>query len=282
MYLSFDFELAWGVIANGRWRHREKAGVYDRLFKMFPALLGALESREVAVDWATVGALLVEPGEVPHEHLPEDYGRALRAFVAEAAETSKDGRRLIDLLLACRHQRLLSHSMTHVVLDRDDVTAECAVADLTAAGDRLRAAGHGADVLVLPENRECPEAVLVAAGVRAIRTPARYDSDRVRRTAQKLHDLPAAEVSGGAVRRLSGSLLFQPRGVRWRDRAVFRLQRAGVVAAARRGRDLCLWLHPFNFGVYPDLMDDLVVLLDELCTLRDADRLRFASLVDVR
>ena len=282
VYISFDFELAWGVIANGNWRRREAAGVYERLTDTFPQLVDVLESREIGVDWATVGALLIDPQRVPTEHLPTDYAAAVQTFVTESKPSTRDGRRLVDRLLATRFQRLISHGMTHVVLDRTDLGPAGIVADLSAADRALASVGHTGAALVFPENRECGDEPLLAAGVRVVRTAPRYHSGRLQRGVQKVLSPPVATVSGADVRRLSGSLLFQPRGTRSRDLGLFALQRAAVVRAVGGGRSVCLWLHPFNIGVYPRLLKDLTSLLDELCRLRDTGRARFASALDVR
>lgn len=257
LWITFDFELGWGVVENQRWMVREKSGVYDQLHILFDELLECLECLEVPVCWATVGAMAQNHTQHNFDFLPSKIKCKLKQFCKDSKESTRDGRRLIDSLLASHHQKLVSHSYSHVVYTEETVTADHVRIDLAKVCDILAAFGGDPSVMVLPENKIPDVGLLTAAGVNSIRLPPKHSNACISRVCEKLYIHPSADTyANGLTTFFPGSMLFKPRGTDFASRRLFDLEIAGLKRQLNRGISQHIWLHPFNFGEYNFLFDE--------------------------
>lgn len=279
-WLNFDFELGWGVIANGRWRQRESVGVYQRLRDIFPSIVSLLDDRDLAADWATVGAMSVSRSEIQLDHLPSAYADAVNSFLVEAEPPTYDGRDLVGLVSASKVQRVVSHGYSHITLDRSDLTSDAILEEVGLARTLVDGMGGDGSALVFPENRPCPTHLLAELKVSAVRTAPRYSNSGPVRALQKVALAPAAGWSDSVPAELCGSMLFKQRDLSLASKALFAIQRSRLLTSLRGNRSQCIWLHPFNFCEYPNLLDEFTRLVDEVALLRDKGVLTIGSLSD--
>jgi len=279
--LSFDFEIGWGDVTNGRWIARERRGTYVRLRKVLPRLLAAMDELELPATWATVGAMIAPPDTRDYSHLPADAARIVAESIARGEKASFDGIDLFEAVLAHERtgHRIACHSYSHVPFGFAGVDSETVRADLLRAADTFAAHGIRTDRFVFPENDEACHEVLRSVGMLKARTPAvRTASSRLRYLISTVVDAPPeaiirAHPSGLELE--SGSMLFNMGvGKAYRMPFVSRRARAGLRAlSARRSSRMHVWAHPFNFAESDLLLDSFVRFLKQVAAERDAGRL---------
>ena len=256
LWITFDFELGWGVVENQRWIVREQNGVYERMTAQFAELLAGLESLEVPVCWATVGAMTQNQNQYDFHFLPDGIRLKLEQFCKTSKETTRDGRRFIDALMASNYQKIVSHSYSHVVYTAGAVTEDQVRADLAKVGDILLALGGDPSIMVLPENKIPDLGLLKSAGVSSFRLPPKHSSGRISCIFEKIYSHPSADkYTDDSTTFFPGSMLFKPRGDDVFSRRLFDLQISGLKQQLKRGVSQHIWLHPFNFGEYDFLYE---------------------------
>ena len=274
VYLTFDFEIGWGSIDDGGWPRRQSAGVYRDLRPLFRELVAALDDRALPCTWAVVGAILEPDGKATLSHLDGAYLKDAIAFQDGAEALTRDGRDLLDVLLAARApHRFATHGYTHVSFQDTEQSAEGLATELSLARDANRRAGLDASRLVFPRNQLGHLDIVHASGIDKVRTPAAGQSGTPRgRLARGLRAVtaPPAEVTetmtpDGLV--LHSGTEFLNWGVNASPLKVAvhkrRLSRAIRMAASGRG-DAHFWVHPFNLvetkGLFPYFLGMLATL----------------------
>jgi len=280
--LSLDFELGWGTLENNRWRRRERAGVYERLRPAMRSFLSLLDDLEIAVTWATVGAMVCKPEDMDFDHVPAVQREAVGRFLSGAHPTTRDGRDLLEMMLGARVRHDIgSHSFSHTRFGTTGFDLEARRTDLYRARTILRQWGCTPQSFVFPENDAPSLAGLADADIRLARlAPMASRTSRLTRlrtlAAPPPGTLTVAADEGPATE--AGSMLFHwpPSGRGHRLRRAVTLLRAfrGLRRAARGGPAVHYWLHPFNLAENHDLHRSLARLLREAAAHRDAGRLR--------
>lgn len=287
--ISLDFEAGWGVIDNGKWRLREKAGVYDRLRPALRRFVAQLDATEISCIWAVVGGMVDDPALRDISHLKGSYRAKADRFLAEAKPATKDGRDLLDTVLAARcAQRFGTHGYSHVLFSDPEQDADVFAAELQRARAVNARYGLDAGFFVFPENRFGHLETVRAAGVSMVRMPALNAS--------------AQPGAGTAVSRAMGAVLRPPSPVAERqDASGLRLHHGtellnwgagagaaktwltkrrieGALRAARGGAHVHFWLHPFNLAETRGLLAYVEDLLSCLARWRDAGEIEISGL----
>lgn len=285
-YLSLDFELGWGVIENGRWKERQQKGVYKELRPVLTEFLDFLAEREIALDWATVGAMIAERQEGEFDHLPQNLVAPIDNFLNTADADTIDGRDLFDKLLACRTaQNIGSHSYSHTRFSRDGYSVDAQTADLRKAQDVLKAWGCEPDFFVFPVNHDKTYMPLADNGIRSGRGKPLYKKSvlpsPLNRMLQKTIACPPAvqenEIDG--VTRHHGSLFYNWYG---KHASIMRhfvnLQASRALSNVVAGNSQHFWIHPFNLVDTPGHFGDLKHLLGKVADLRDAGKIEIGAM----
>lgn len=281
LWITFDFELGWGVVENQRWITRERAGVYERLHALFGRLLETLEEHEIPVCWATVGAMSQSINQYDWDYLPQELEFKLVNFCNESKDTTRDGRALIDSLLATKHQKIVSHSYSHAVYTADYITNAQVLDDLNKVKEIMALLNGSASTMVLPENRIPEIQLLKKAGVDTIRLPPEYRASRLPRLMEKLFWHPsAADYCHESIKYFPGSMLFKPRGDDIVSQRAFELEVAGLKCQLKRGVSQHIWLHPFNFGEYDKLLSAFEKFIHWAAYERDKGTLQIGCMSD--
>lgn len=290
LIVSFDFEIGWGSIENGMWRSRERAGVYSGLRKSLKTFIATLNSLEIAASWATVGAMISEPGPDDFAHLPNDARTKTCEFFADAGAETRDGRDLFDLVaMANTPQDIGSHTYSHLRFSYPGFDADARLADMTKARAALaRADIHNPQSFVYPLNHAQSRTELAQTGFSMVRTaPLSPPRTRLGKLWSAAMDRPPAAAIANApdgTTLLSGSLFFNwgtGRSAPLRRALITRQTDRGLRHAARTGTALHLWLHPFNLAETPGLLDGLTATLTNAARLRDRGELQIATMADL-
>lgn len=292
LVLSFDFEVGWGTIVNQWWRRRERQGVYSELRPVLRRLLAALDEMEVPATWATVGGMLASPNDLTFDHLPEELQRLSASFASEAAESTRDGRDLFELILGTRIEHEIGfHTYSHASFGTPGYDNEGQEIDLGLGLAQLAKWGEEPVSFVFPENDASSFPPLTKFGLKVARL-APTMSSRWQPTSNLIHRIwskvgppPFAqeETLECGLKTQSGSMFFN-----WHGRPFLGLRRQLVLAQAYRGMRAAVehgttvhyWLHPFNLAESPELLSDLVALLEQACILPARDGLRIVRMGD--
>lgn len=284
--ISLDFEIGWGVWELERWRERQPANVYTDLRPVLANFVGFLAERDIALIWATVGAMICAPKPDDFDYLPAAARDHISRFLQETDVATHDGRDLFDCVLSCRTtQEFASHSFSHTRFDYPGLTHEMRTEDLRRSRSELARAGVPVDRLVFPENIVAEWEALAASGIRLARTPikARPRSRITNAVRANLAGPPMAvqDTGGAGVAAQSGSLFFNwyGRAAPLRRKLVNAQARRGLEHAIRTGGTLHLWLHPFNLTATPGLYEDFTAFLALAADHRDRGELGFGGFV---
>ena len=284
--VSLDFELGWGSIENGKWREREKAGVYRELRPQIGRLAAFIEAREIPLTWAVVGGMADDASASDFDHLPLDARPHYASFLREAENDTKDGSDLLDRLQSLRtKQDLGSHSYSHLRFDWPGYDHEARRRDLELSRDALASRGIDAKSFVYPLNIIDDHAAATEAGIKTARLPAPMAATKAGKLLSRtLTPPPAAqrtEREDGLILDQGSMLFVWGTKSDWRLRKVLVLRQArlGLERAKRGGGDLHLWLHPFNLVEVNGLFDELCSFLDEAATLRDSGKILIEPMV---
>lgn len=282
--LSLDFEAGWGVIGNGRWQKREADGVYDTLRPVLRRFVSQLDATGISCVWAVVGGMIDSPAERDISHLKGQYRAKAEHFLSTAQPNTKDGRDLLETVLAARCPQLFgTHGYSHVLFTDPEQDDEVISGEL----DRARAANarHGlpSTFLVFPENRFGAFGLVHRAGIIVARMPAfgnQAGSGR-RNLVQRALQValrppnPVVEMSDATGLRLHHGTELLNWGVdagpakTWLTKR--RIERA--LAMACGGAHVHFWLHPFNLAETRGLLSYVEDLLVRLALWRDAGKI---------
>lgn len=287
LVISLDFEIGWGVWESERWRARQARDVYRDLRPALRRFVDFLDARQLALTWATVGAMVSPRADGEFDYLPGAARDHIHRFLAEAAPDTIDGRDLFDIVSGARTpQHFASHSYSHTRFDYAGMTGEALTTDLARSTARMAELGHPVDALVFPENIVAHWDALAANGIRVGRLPAPQvrptglgPLDRVLSRTIAAPPLAQDSAGGTGVAAHSGSLFFNWYGaaLSLRRAMVERQARLGLAEAVRTGGTLHLWLHPFNLTDTPDMVGALERFLNEAAVQRDQGRLDIVS-----
>jgi hypothetical protein len=297
LVISFDFELGWGVLDSPTWRLREQQGLYQRMRPVMAEVFDFLEKHEIPTTWATVSSMTIEKeSELPLDHLPPAYRKAVVEFFNSAAPETRCG---LDLLAAWQQQlapfsELCSHTATHLYPSFGDVTAEHYVADVAASVDRLEALyGKPMDSLIFTRDQDAFREQVSAYRSMNLRIgPQNYGkagSGKLRRmmggVARFWDPIPESHVALGPQKECThgGSLYFNWSGGDFE--AIKRLQvrtQASRLLRQMRQQDSTfhLWLHPFNLAESTHHWRLFQRFLTEAVRLRDAGSLAILTMRD--
>jgi len=275
--ISLDFELGWGAIETGMWRHRQSLGVYTGLRQRMASFVAFLEARELAVTFAMVGAANQNPGTQNFDYLPDDARAAAEKFVREADPKTQDGRDLLDQLLGMRTaQDIGSHSYSHTRFNWRGFSAEAKEEDVKRSCEALAQSGVNTQSFVYPLNIIDNHTILERAGIEIARLPPPMARSKMGKLQERLSGAPPAANHAPFSNSLTletGSLLYVW-GVKrdWRIRRWMTLRQANqaLKRASRNQGNMHIWLHPFNLVEVPELYDDLIQFLETATGLRDA------------
>ncbi len=283
LIITLDFEIGWGVWESERWRARQAKGVYRDLRPALQSFVDFLDEREIALCWATVGAMIAPRSSGEFAHLPDAAQAHIARFLAEAEQPTIEGRDLFDMVAGARtRQQIASHSYSHTRFDYPGYDTAMQLADLQLARRVLEEAGAASDAFVFPENIITTFDAPAAAGHRIARTlplPQRPTGiGRVDGVLERTVLAPAlaqGSTNPLGIAEQTGSLFFNwwGRGVALRKALVERQARLGLRRAIREGGTLHLWLHPFNLTDSPGMAHAIRSLLDHAADERARGRL---------
>ena len=283
LVVSFDTELGWGAIENGRWQRREAHGVYERTRPAVDRLLRVMDELEAPATWAFVGGLLDRGGEHTLDHLPPRRRAAVAAALATGRERTFGGADLIERVHASRvRHEIASHTYSHTRFRDVGVDADVVREELLHARRALARFGEAA-TLVFPSDEEGfarevrDTGHTLVRGAPAAGRPASRALALVR--AVMVSPPPAVVTEDGGLRRLTGSMLFNSRDARV-DRIPFVLLRAcrGLAGAIGTGTVFHVWTHPFNFGASAPLRRAFEWFLRRAAAERDRGRLAIRTM----
>lgn len=283
--ISLDFELGWGAIESNLWAWRQGKGVYRDLRPVMRKFVDHLDSLEISLTWATVGAMISDPQPDDFVHLPEAARAGILTFLQEADAPTRDGRDLFDVVAGAKVvQDIGSHTFSHMRWGLPGFDRSSKLQEMTQACRSLSGYGIDPKSFVYPLNQVADLDVLSETGFAIARTAPRRPASRF----GKMTEMLAGRSPGSRLARRAdglvtetGSLLYVW-GVR-RDWPVRRhLIRQQVRRALRRiaGSDqqFHIWLHPFNLAETPHLLEDSLALLTKAARLRDAGKIEITSM----
>ena len=280
--ISFDFEIGWGDVTNGRWRAREADGVYDRLRKVLPRLLRELDAMDFPCTWATVGAMFEAIPDRQLDHVPALLLNMISSEIGRANESTFSGQDLFEMLINTNtsHQ-IACHSYTHVPWDHDSVDEKYIKEELKLFRDALARYDRSTDRIVFPENKEGYFDILAEQGFRVCRgNPVlryRSRSEYVRRMLFDPPPLVVERLVSKDLRTQHASMLFNsgPRRVH-RLPVIRRRFSLGLDSAIKESGSLHIWCHPFNFAESTGLLSSFLSAMAKVARLRDR------GLIDIR
>jgi len=291
--ISFDFELGWGAVESGRWRMREHAGVYESLRPVFRRLIAEMDALEIPATWATVGAMVSNPCMEDFSHLPVSAQQNIELFLKEAAPTTKDGRDLLEILLAAKvPHEIASHSFSHTRFNYPGYDVPAQTEDLKKSVSVLEKwTGDKPTGFVFPQNIAPNFEAVKAAGFETARVLPGNGPLGKRNFFQKAWgyypQVPPAATSTpiGQNLALHTSSLFFHWGGRLPAlrRCVTLLQvKRGLARTAKTKGDTHLWLHPYNLTMLPNLMNHFIVFLQQIAALRERGTIKIYCLKNLR
>lgn len=300
LVISLDFELYWGVpelFTLGRYQEHIQ-GVQ----KVVPSLLRLFEAREIAVTWATVGAIGITNHQdlaAYAEKIPSGaHSDVLRYTLLNRSADRNDARffapALIAEILKTKRQEYATHSVFHThALSSGQAAFAADIACLPSLNKKL---GLPQPVsIVLPRNQYDTKTLQTCRniGLRCFRpTPSQWYSRPAKRETlarrgarlvdsyfDVFDDLTRTVETTEQMVGVPGSAFFRASAPLHR-RMRARLETA-LHLAAKRHEIFHLWWHPHNFGANPaDCLNALEGVLDVFDTCRVRHGMRSASMGD--
>lgn len=288
LIISFDFEIGWGVWESELWPARQARGVYRDLRPAMRRFLAFLDDREIALTWATVGAMVTARHSGEFDYLPTAAQAHIARFLVEAEAETVDGRDLFDMVAGTSTpQQIASHSYSHTRFDYIGMTHDAILADLVKSRSAMEELNRPVDALVFPENIIVDWHALAKAGFRVGRTAAPavrpigiapLDHFLARTIARPPMVCDTMRPDG--VLEHSGSLFFNwfGKGASLRRHTVIYQAKKAIDHAAKTGGTAHLWLHPFNLTHSVGMAD----AIEDICThahkLAEKGQLQFGRL----
>ena len=282
--LSLDFELGWGAIENGLWKTREKRGVYKKLRSVLPVFLSALDTFELPVTWAFVGAMLEGPDKRKLDHLPLDIKKLTTSFLQSAENTTSDARDLFDQILSTKTKHALSsHTYSHVRFDYMGLDASIIDTEMLAFDNVCKNYGVKTSSLVFPQNIEGFHKELKQLGYQSVRTAPERNKPRskiVHLIASVISPPPLSNTNkmDNGLFRYSGSMFYNT-GARRIHRLPFVYKQAlsGINHAIKNDGVIHIWVHPFNLAESPMLLPSLINVMKHVSKKREKGLIQVAT-----
>ncbi|THD76755.1 hypothetical protein E7681_02645 [Thalassobius vesicularis] len=312
LIISLDFELMWGV------RDRRSVANYGDAIMggraAIPLMLAMFGKYQIRVTWATVGLLFARNRDEIRDYSPAikpaytDMSLSPYPAISTLGRDEQDdplhfGRSLLNQIAQTPGQEVASHTFGHVYALEDGMTDEAWRADLQAAVQIAKDAGHTPSSLVFPRNQVGPEHIRIAReiGLVAYRGMpkgrvyrSRSDADlslpvRALRFADgaipllgdQVHE--PARAAGGALD-VPASRFLRPWSARFPAYSSLhqtRIQRE-MRLAARRQQDYHLWWHPHNMGRNLEQnLSQLEAILKNFARLRDQYGMLSVNMADI-
>ncbi len=298
LIISLDFELHWGRF--DKYELRDCLPYYQNTRNVIPRILQLFESQQISATWATVGSLMaasIEEWEAYRPQILPDYlQKQLCAyswvknsrFLAEDCLFAPD---LVAKIIAQPNQELGTHTFLHYYTAESGQNKAAFKADLAAVKHIAHAKfQQSMRSLVFPRNQYHDEAFEVAleAGFDLMRTnpedwywknPHKVSLlKKVFRTGDTLVGLGMPTYHQNLHRspegwfKLPASRLLRPyqKGGLFNQMRVRRIKEE-LFLAAENNSVYHLWLHPHNFGHYPEEnMDCMAEIVEFFCQMRSA------------
>jgi peptidoglycan/xylan/chitin deacetylase (PgdA/CDA1 family) len=313
LVISLDFEQYWGVRDRAPLAHYRATLLGVR--EVVPRLLSLFAQHSIHATWAVVGFLFFRGREELLANLPARLPRYTNPACSpytdlaclgpdEAADPFHFAPTLIDLIRACAHQEIGTHTFSHYCCLEAGQTADDFASDLEAAMTVASARGIRSTSLVFPRNQVRADYLDICrrAGILAYRgNPTRWmyrvsgggPLDSLRRPFRLLdtylgfpgsncHSLEGAD--GRTIVNVPASRFLRPYSRRLRALESVRLHRIKeeMRFAARHGLLYHLWWHPHDFaGNLEENMHLLETILHEFDRLRASDGMRSQTMAEV-
>ena len=275
---SFDFEIGWGDITNGVWQRRQQQGVFKKLRTVLPEMLKMMDSYEIPAEWATVGAMVEQPGERDFSHLTDAQLKIVRDALEAGASESFDGTDLFEMVLSAKQEHSIAcHSYTHIPFNFSGVDRGVVSGELERFERLMKKYGVSSDFLVFPENKEGYHAEVKDAGYRVVRVqPEAVSRNRYLYLASVAFLPPPAAkelVNDVGLIRHYGSMLYFDASSQYRMLMLKRRLSLGLANAVKNKNCLHIWAHPFNFAESDALLRNFDLVLSDIARLRDRGEL---------
>lgn len=280
LVITFDFELGWGALENGRWREREKAGVYEGLRQVLPQLVRELVRLNVPATWAVVGGMMDPEVADKLEHLPIELRRVTARALKDANRSTFYGSDLVSMVEGKTGQYFAHHSYSHVRFSFPGLDSRFVEAEMERSADIWAVRKWPASTtFVYPQNHEGYQSALFAAGIRKVRgselAQNRTLLQKVMRNTVRVPQLSEVSFSGG-VESHTGSLFFKvPPNSSVRLAMLKQQARRLLNRAVLKQGTAHVYLHPFNLAESEELFEAFLVFL------RLADRLRAQKKLEI-
>lgn len=282
--ISLDFECGWGMAEGGGWAEKEASGIYRDLRPAMKRFTQRMDELEFSFCWAVVGAMVDQPQTSDLDYLKGDFARDAQRFLKEAEGPTKDGRDLLDMVLAMKtKQSYGSHTYSHLLFSDTDQDADVYAIDLQKSARVNETWGLDCSRLVFPRNifgyldvvaksgfshvRMPPENTMNFAGKRSL---LRRGIDFVNRPVSRV--LEREDDSGLTLHYASEFLNWGPKYAFVKKRLHAR-RMAEALRVAEQGGDVHFWIHPFDLSEISGLGDFVDNFLLKMKDLVDRDKI---------
>ncbi len=275
-----------------------------------PMMLDLFRQQHIRATWATVGFLFAgtreeverfRPQRLPSYHRIAANNWIFETGVDETSDPLHFARSLINRIAATPGQEIASHTFSHYYCHEPGQAPEDFLADLQAAHEIAKHAGHCLDSLVLPRN-QLDDAYLDCirqAGFRCYRgNPSGAGFGRHHRNAFWTRALRLLDsyfnLTGPHTTRwcdlgrdlpvdIPASMFLRPySGIALLDALRLRRIKAAMQHAAERNEIFHLWWHPHNFGMnIEENLRGLNILIEHFKRLSSEYGMQSLSMTDV-
>jgi peptidoglycan/xylan/chitin deacetylase (PgdA/CDA1 family) len=283
LIVSLDFELYWGV------RDKRSVAAYaenlEAVHTVIPRLLDLFKAYEIHASWASVGLLFAENSLDACRYLPDQkpsytdkklspYSELDIENITVQEEKYYFAKQLLDLIKACPHQEIASHTFSHYYCLESGQTVDEFAADIAAAKSIASENDMLLQSLVFPRNQYSDKYLTAAynAGIRTFRgnEPSRLHQPRneeqlslpirgmrlldsyINISGKHSYNLPKAN---NQLVDLASSCFLRAYSHRLRHFEWLKRKRITSVMkqAAKKNQFYHLWWHPHNFGKNTDI-----------------------------
>lgn len=273
--ITFDFELGWGAINNGKWMQREKSGVYSRLRTILPKLLGVFKDLEIYSTWGIVGCMCEAPGQQDLMHLDFEMKSRILTAQKQAKQETFDGRDLIEHLnSSSKYCSFCSHSYSHTRVDELASNDKAFEREIILFENAMEGMTYEKK-FIFPQNIEGGFNVLEYLGYHKVRGAEVYQNDNKHLFKKfRNHVLLSPRLSESIqvtpyLVKETGSIFYNARNSKWRRSLVqYRCWR-GLKNILRFGGKLHIYNHPFNLAEDKYLYKSYIKLLNNIARFRD-------------
>lgn len=290
LIVSFDVELGWGAVENGKWKEKEAKGIYRATRLAVSSLLAIFEETEIPATWCFVGKLLDE------ESL---YSEWLPAAVRQVCKMKGDEKtwRGIDLLNRITDtdvpHEVGCHSFYHCRTRADFMTSKFFDEEISLCRCTFGKMGLAPESFVFPSNEERWTSVLAEKGFTSFRGKNHHEwintsNSAARKCLSLLRmtgirpirtEIPTQEKEG--LWRLPGTVLFTiPLKRRRFLPGLIRRVKRGLKGCVSSGGYFHIWCHPYSFAQNPGLLDGFREVLALAAEMRNTDRLHIHTMKD--